>query len=315
MDARAITTEITGAEEPNTADALKVQEKQAPATTPIVSELFRWEFLDNSRSGVCGMNKCFFRAKTDRNVDVTTKTKTGYLIAHYDKCDLNLGWDIAQRLEKTYGIHHLYLSPPRAVSASSEALEFAKKIRNKAEATFFYKVRAKEFSDRASKTLPSDTNMTVTGNKDDDKAHSYFQIQKVKVAPTPSLEWGDNWKRQKKCAKDFESFATSITDREAFSNRLLEQIASLAILLREEPWLLSDFQVLIDQFGTIIHIDLDRKPKSTKELDNQDDRRKFVLTSLKIILLKVVAGSRLIPSDQLSNLPKNFPKRLLKKVC
>lgn len=274
----------------------------APAPALAANSSFDWDFLEPSISGVCGMNKCFFRSKND-------PTKNGYLIAHHPKCDLDLGWEIATRLERKYNIHHLYLSPPQAVPVSSEVIAFASKIRKKAESTFFYKVRSKEFSNRANMNATADPSLNIDGSKDNNptKKSNFVKIQEVGVAPTPSLEWGDNWKRQKKCAKDFYTFANSIDNKDAFANRLTEQIASLKALLGKEPWLLSDFQILIDKSGTLIHLDLDRKP-TIKKIENADFRRRYVVASLKIILQKVVVGNRT------TSLP-NIPEKLAKQVC
>ena len=71
-----------------------------------------WDMLEPSIPGVCGHQKCFFRAKSD-------PTRVGYTVCSYHPIKMEWVWRQAQKLQDRYGARHIYLEPPQVVKGLS----------------------------------------------------------------------------------------------------------------------------------------------------------------------------------------------------
>lgn len=281
-------------------------------------DYFQWNFIDPSTPGTCGFNKCFFRSSPFVTMTNTTTDKNvsqyfdfGFLIAHNTKdCNLTLGWEMAKHLQHTYGLKHLYDSSPIRIPVSERLVEYTKEeILTKVKSKFYAKVSIKEFVKRLEQ-YPTQHN----------SAHTFFEVQRVRIPKyEPVLEWGDNRHRNQKCRREFSKFVAFISDKKTFARNLLRDIETLDEVLKKEAWILDDFQVLIDQKGNILHIDLDRKSEHLSMSARKLERKhKFAIHALRVILYKVITSMKtsngVISKDDLSEARKYLePSR--KKIC
>ena len=82
-----------------------------------------------------------------------------------------------------------------------------------------------------------------------------------------------------------------------------------------------DFQVLMDQNGTILHFDLDRIHRNDFEIkdpEKAEQKRKFALFGLKVIAMKVLAavveGGGDVTEEQLAT-AREYSERARGKLC
>jgi hypothetical protein len=297
------------------------------------TDLFQWKFIDPSKAGTCGFNKCFFRSHRNYVPPAISRNKGhssssspatknevqkyfdfGFLVAYRQKkCNLTLGWEMANHLERTYGLQHLYDSPPETIPVTPRLVNFTQnellpKVKNK----FYVKISIEEFNRR----LQGDK-LSIDPSQHPDPT---FQVQRVRIPKRrPVLEWGDNRHRNRKCRNEFPKFLSSISNKAAFSQKLLREIETLHKVLKKEPWIMKDFQVLVDQMGNIFHIDLDRKPVelpfSARKLE---DKQKFAMNALKVISFKVLAAAETndfnISNEDLSHYREDA-ERFGKLIC
>jgi len=230
-----------------------------------INSAFQWSSLNSSTPGICGAQKCFF--------DVLDDSTHGYLITYRSPyaSNLTLGWERAMMLTKKYSSKHFYLSRPEVVSVSEELYYWCSDIPTLARESelMFYELGTHEF-----------LRVAATPKDENDLSKNFFNIQKVKKAPTPHLEWGDKDKRRRRCDKEFKLFNSSLPNRAEFSRRLDTEIVALVRLLKKEQWLLADFQIIIDQQGVIYHIDLDRNKNLEVYYEDFLERQRFVKEKL-----------------------------------
>lgn len=276
---------------------------------------FQWELIDPSKAGMCGFSKCFFRSKLRPDPH---DFDFGYLVAYKPNtkdCNLTLGWEMAKHLEATYDLQHLYDAPPERIPVTPQLVRYTEKeISLKVKQKFYVQVFIKEFIQRLrDKDYPT----SLSKQKE-----SIFEVQRVRIPrPRPILEWGDNGKRNRKCREEFPKFLSAISNKATFGKNLLRQIKSLAAVLEKEPWIIHDFQVLIDQKGNILHIDLDRKPAKMKmNASALELKQESAMNALKVIAVKVISAAN--ENDILEYFSKedmskarDYAQRFRKKIC
>ena len=288
----------------------KTYENSTVNHSAIVNKDFHWSYIDPSSEGICGFNKCFFRS--------SKSNKVGYLIAYNTQtCNLTAGWEMAIRLRKKYGIKHLYYKnePPKQIDVSKDLVRYTQnEILPHVQKDFYKRVYINEFVNRLDDVEAKGVETTVPSSVTLQQRHRpTFQIQRVKVISATAtttksnhksnnpggvvLEWGNNYYRNLKCHHEFNNFVrTSLRGRRHkldFAEKLQNETKNLfEKVLDEESWLVHDFQILMDRYGNVYHIDLDRTP--SKEFVNQSPARlekskKFILVALRVIAMKVIA--------------------------
>ena len=104
--------------------------------------------------------------------------------------------------------------------------------------------------------------------------------------------------RRRRCREQIREFSLAIQDRRGFAETLAGDIAKLEIALQKEPWLMGDFQVIVDPDGHVNIIDLTRKFKdSTWKKRHHQQWLERIVNSLKSIVSAISAEN--IDEDEL----------------
>ena len=247
VDAEAVDDATTADQEQDQA----TEEKEDPAQDDTLRSSYTvhynpWDMLEPSIPGVCGHQKCFFRAKSD-------PTRVGLALCSYRPNRMEWAWRQAKKLQDRYGARHIYLEPPKVmkrVSREAYALIRATMRNNYAEKTMHQKLKIEDFIHL--------TEADTKGLKQTGEGDNWMMVQKVRVVPLPFLEIGHGSRRERKVEEGWDSFRKAIHNKTSFSDRLLEEERNMAELLEQEVWLKQHFQLLIDTTGRITHLDLER---------------------------------------------------------
>ena len=223
-------------------------------------EEFDWSDLDLTQRGSCGMTKCFFASARGGDGD------EGYLIQHskrnqtktYEKWQRI--WERAEELTSNHnGTRHFLLDPP--LMPVDPPLEVLKKL------------NAMVFG-------PGRTNNHYFGKtkRYSAKSNVGFIVQRVRMAPTPSLIsrcYFFGGKKKKKgeegrfklddLSASTDKFRLAVSDENAFMSTFETELRRTIKLLANERFsgLWKDFQFLLDTQGRIHHIDIDRMEERT----------------------------------------------------
>ncbi len=217
-----------------------------------------WHMIDLSTPGVCGHSKCFFKSK--ENPD-----EVGYAVSSYHPATMRWVWNQAQMLEEKYGSRHVYLEGPQTLKVSRDLLSIFRSLReqNFDVGTMHQDLHLKDFIHFADPRGPDD--------------EEKMTIQKLRTIPRPFLEIGHSDRRKNFVKSEWDAFIETIPDERLFSKRLLEECDKLEELLRVEPWLKMNFQILIDNEGRIFHFDLDRSYHADLEYYANKDISKYLI--------------------------------------
>ncbi len=217
-----------------------------------------WHMIDLSTPGVCGHSKCFFKSK--ENPD-----EVGYAVSSYHPATMRWVWSQAQMLKEKYGAHHVYLEGPQTLKVSRDLRSIFRSLRehNFDVGTMHQDLHLEDFIHFAD----------PRGPEDEEK----MTIQKLRTIPRPFLEIGHSDRRKNFVKNEWDAFIASIPDKTLFTKRLLEECVELEELLRVEPWLKMNFQVLIDNEGRIFHFDLDRSYHADLEHYAKKDISKYLV--------------------------------------
>jgi len=200
----------------------------------------------------CGKEKCFFVS--------TTGAHEGYLVArsgrdfsHSEKYDrLVEGWELATRLQQQYNIKHFLLAPPEIIPVSDHLAALINK-------NLWYETQ----------DLPVDEIPTSRKkHKPRFAIDSHTYVQKVQVAPTPNLLLACAHSNRPHFERHLDNFLVGVNNK--FARNLSKNLAQTKKLLQQEPCLVKDFQVILDQQGNIFHLDFDRC-FHTREIDETQE--------------------------------------------
>lgn len=209
------------------AKTLEPQERQADATPPDSTRTaFIAENLKESNTTTCGSYKCFYLNKHNESI--------GYLVTTFECPAKRIrkkksqdwfeiherGWKYAQQLQHDYGVKHFYLDPPETAFVTPKLHQIL--------------------------------------NQDKFRENSTVLVQKVATAPTSSLFMAVYPSKRKIFYQKLSEFIKNITDKKAFYKQFQKSIDGVRLLLEMEPCLAHDFQVYLDAFGYIHHLDLER---------------------------------------------------------
>jgi len=198
---------------------------------------FQLKNLDTSRRVPCGANKCFFRLNTDPTI--------GYLVQpdvfRYDKQTspdqlfrtLEVSWELAEQLRTKHDIKHFLLEPPNKVKIN-------KKLAKQLNANIWSEARGVQYDEPR---FP--------------KGSTAF-IQKVRLAPEPNLIIGCTSSKRAQFQRSVDVFLAQVIDKKAFARQFAGDMRLTRMLLKEEPCLFKDMQVLVDTEGRLFHLDFDR---------------------------------------------------------
>ena len=210
----------------------------------------------------------------------------GYLVSKKRKLDNSLddGWRIAQYLASRYGIQHFLLEAPKKVNVTTSALSHQHNI-------YYYgdnrtkEIESKDHDDDNDEDRKSHDNPLF-------QLGSIVTIQKIKIAQHNSQEIrledtkdeifssldelirvmfiakfssstvssdkynGDEVDNANKDDEDYDSSKSLVLS--SFLNTLTVEIKTTLDLLKCEPLLALDFQIFINTYGKIFHLDFDR---------------------------------------------------------
>ena len=224
-------------------------------------EEFDWNDIDLTQRGSCGMTKCFFASARGGGGG-----KEGYLIQHskrnqtktYEKWQRI--WERAEELTSSHnGTRHFLLGPP--LMPVDPPLEVLKKL----NAIVFGPGRTNNHYFGKTKRYSAKSNVG-------------FIVQRVKMAPTPSLIsrcyfFGGKKKKEGEegrfkfddLSASTEKFRLAVSDENAFMSTFETELRQTIKLLADKRYsgLWKDFQFLLDTQGRIFHIDLDRMEERT----------------------------------------------------
>jgi hypothetical protein len=218
----------------------QVREQQGAGTPPLLepsilhppfnsSTSFHWDDLDLSQKGKCGLAKCFF-------LSVSNHTE-GYLVAGEDEYDgMKRASELAQLLQRECQAKHLYLELAQRVERVTP--EFVHRLNSLIDQPCT-RLRNASLAD------VFNANETV------------LVVQKVLIAPKPSLFFGAGGPNWKLTLAQIEGFRSLIPDMEAFLSQVKLEKERIRDALHKDPTLWHDFQGLVDLQGNFYFIDLD----------------------------------------------------------
>ena len=203
---------ITSERESNISDAVVILE-----TFTYPSSL--WGSLEFG-SIPCGEYKCLFRSQSSEGEAYLVGNN--YLGYQYE-LETQMAWKLAQYLERTYHINHLYLDSPGKVMITQSAL------------------------DQFQSQVDRDRKRPIY------KAGQYATVQKVHLAPEPMVTvFAREWTKFKWL------YRNKVTNRTAFREAIGQNVKPSMNALKAIPQLAIDYQIMVDAQGNIYQFDLDR---------------------------------------------------------
>jgi lipopolysaccharide biosynthesis glycosyltransferase len=194
----------------------------------------------------CGAQKCFYQLKSD--------PQAGYLVAlsaaprilkkmgteanWFDA--LNDSWTYAERLRRKYHITHFLLAPPTN-------LTITKGLAKQLNGNLWNAGHGRVYDGRYDE-----------GNVERYTEGSTVFVQKVATAPEPNLLLGIQLEKYRTFKRQFNGFLKHVKDKRSFARRFSKGLADTRKMLRKEPCLIYDFQLLVDKKGYVYHLDFDR---------------------------------------------------------
>ena len=195
-----------------------------------------WNSLDLNGEIKCGKYKCLFRQKIDHNGgNMTGGDSIAFLVGsncrrYQFETEMELSWKLAQYLQVTHQIKHIYLEAPRRVMILPPAVD-----------EIFSTKRLFKKSRQLCKTDATYVRWNFT------------VVQKVRLISSPMFTIKKNtWKQ-------FENFVNEeIANKSFFASTFSEDIGPTMNAIESVPLLVHDFQILVDGKGNIFQFDLDR---------------------------------------------------------
>lgn len=251
------------------------------------SPMFRWDYLDPNQKATCGGDKCLFRSSSRVSTThleregwacIGRERPTGYLVSKNSKHNESIfdGWKISEYLTSEFGIKHFLLEPP-----------IQKKLYKSTAEALFLRDNPNENEDFLTEAYGQ-----LFGSADDDSVTT--TVQKVRIAldsgelrlkhtedeivsrleellrgttTTKIAErtpYNGNIKSNVKgniksnSNSTHETVTRCGTPLSIFFEKLEAGVTQTLELLRCEPLLALDFQVIVDVGGNLYHLDFDR---------------------------------------------------------
>jgi len=258
--------------------------------------IFSWDYLDLTQPIFCGSDKCLFRSNTNATTEIAAATATtsslsyrfqqlhheGYLVqtGKYFESVFD-GHAIAHYLATTFGITHYLLEPPIATSIDRFTAQkiFQNYSENPNKYHYWFPPTPIVPSNQTKVKAAAATTATATIQ------HAHTVVQKITIAPTKwyVYELRKNDSKEKIFEKlenltqalfEFHGYtedsnisalahprneaSSAAATLSSFYETLETELQTTHDLLRCEPLLALDFQIMVDIFGKIHHLDFDR---------------------------------------------------------
>jgi hypothetical protein len=218
-----------------------------PTSSGISPDAFHSDNLGWPERVPCGKNKCLYRLKTDPQI--------GYLVVPWrarpsgrrDRYTaLNLGWLLAQELQKEYDIRHLYLAPPENATVTEELEEHLN-----------YNLWSEQYQQMLSGKMRQ-SKLFHNGSK--------VHAQKVQLAPRRHLMMGCVESKAFAFLNNLPNFLSFVEDKGKFLSHIQQHLVTARVIMDNHPCMVKDFQVMITTEGDVYHLDFDRCFTSKGEL-------------------------------------------------
>lgn len=210
-------------------DVLK-KKRPRPTVTPDCFVL-PWSDMNLKEKANCGLEKCFFRSVSNSSL--------GYLVGGSDQYDrMSLAATLALKLEEEFGAKHFYSTLPQRVNVTEPFLDLLNGL--------IY---------QPNRELVEGWEQQDVFGKDDDLSN--VVVQKVTVAPEPSLFMAVTSQNHKVMLAHVDEFRKVVPDKKAFEKQFKNELGVMENVLRGYPQLHYDFQGLADVHGNFYYIDLD----------------------------------------------------------
>jgi hypothetical protein len=235
---------------------LAISRSKASETGVHEDAVYPWNDMDLTKNATCGLDKCFFRSISNNTL--------GYLVSGAHQYGyMEEAFELAQNIHQDFGAKHFYLELER-VHASRALQE-----------------RLNGLVHQPNRNLEGWEQEDVFLT-DDDLTCWCLALQKVRVAPEPSLFVALAGQNRQVTLKHIDSFRDLIPDKEAFHRQFSEEMERIGKVLDEYPRLRYDFQGMVDVDGNFYFVDMDgqhyqREPHPEKKLNRvrQNQRGKL----------------------------------------
>lgn len=200
-------------------------------------DAFNAQNLEWSKRKVpCGSQKCLYRIKSKSDPQIAYLVATEQHSSGYGK-RLESAWQQAQQLERDYKIKHFLLGPPQQVKVSKD---LARRLRHNLYVEKHRQMlKGKELWQRYPKG-------------------STVHVQKVRIAPKNHLLLGCVDSKINAFQQDWPRFSSLVKFKQSFATNFQNGLEETKLLLKMEPCLFKDFQVMVDTRGDLYHLDFDR---------------------------------------------------------
>ena len=163
---------------------------------------------------------------------------------------------MAKHLQDDFAAKHLYLEPPYRAEMTLETMSELNALVDLPVVTEKTKTYRDQFMKDGFYKMDADSISTLI-----------VPVQKMQVAPSPSLFFACGFDNKHITLDQLDAFAPNIHDAASFSYNMIKEINRLSAILGKEPTLSWDFQAFIDTKGNLFHIDLDGHFDENKKLN------------------------------------------------
>ena len=207
----------------------------------------------------CSSYRCYYQLKSNPQV--------GYLVARSPSSAPGIlpkmateanwfeamvkSWHYAERLRRKYQITHFLLAPPTNMTISKDLASMLNQGMN-----------------HHGMNQDNEGNME---RRERYKEGSTVFLQKVATAPKSNLLIGIQTLKYEAFQNHFDEFLARIKDKKSFARHVSQSLADTRRLIRKEPCLALDFELLLDQKGNVYHLDFERCFQLKANNDDDDD--------------------------------------------
>ena len=193
-------------------------------------------YFDFTQPAPCEKFKCFFQSKNQTDVRYIVGQEKNMMQR------LKKSWDYARHLEDKHNIKHFLLEPPKTITEDKD------KLVGTMNHLAYHIEEKKEDEDL--------TPFCVVGSNPECKS---LVVQKVRKVPSGAfLVHAATYLTRTLIEWEESSWADTVKDKRSFASKLGIEIQNLSKLLGQEREFFCNFQVFLDQDGTLYHYNVDR---------------------------------------------------------
>ena len=191
--------------------------------------------INGTDPAVCGQSKCFVNVQNDPTIGYIVMVRKA---SHIFRKSLE-AYQRAMDMHDKHGIQHLYLEPPHIVDQLLPCIR-SQLVNHQRLVTPNANIPPVNFS------VPNSGDTSII-------------IQKCRRAPQTHLFMGIQGDKEDHTRAMLEPFIrTHVTNATRFVNQLEQERTRTITMLHDKPCLIGDFQVLLDRYGNMFHLDFDR---------------------------------------------------------